>query len=73
VIDHLQVIVLICFIKLRWWYFHLCPWYMKFSMEGTEFHFQNMRTNTIHSQLILKFHEDSFWYKKQDNDIRGEV
>ena len=61
--DYIEVIVLICVLKLRWWYFHLCPWYYKFSMEGTEFHFQNMRTNTIHSKIIIEFNEDSPFYK----------
>ena len=39
----------ITFLKLRWTYFHIHPHYIKFSMEGTEFHFHNVKDNTIYS------------------------
>jgi hypothetical protein len=58
-INDFIVIILLCFLKLRWWYFHICPWYVKFSIEGTEYYFQNLKTNTIHSQITPIFHEDS--------------
>jgi len=63
--DYLEVILLIVALKIRWAYFHVCPWYIKFYMDSTESecHFQNMKTNTIHSQLIIEFHEDSPFYK----------
>lgn len=63
--SHIEVILLIIAIKIRWAYFHVCPWYFKFYMDSgkTEAHFQNMRKNTLHSQLIIEFNEDSPWYK----------
>jgi len=66
--DYIEVIILLCALKLRWWYFHLCPWYVKFSIEGTEFHFQNLRDNTIHSQVTIEFHEDSPFYKRNKEE-----
>jgi len=61
--DYLEVYLLRIVLKLRWWYFHLCPWYCKFSVEGNEYHFQNTRTGVIHSQIIINFNEDSPFYK----------
>tara|TARA_Y100001963_G_C6688228_1_gene403302 strand:- start:596 stop:799 length:204 start_codon:yes stop_codon:yes gene_type:complete len=63
--DFIEVIILICYIKLRWWYFHLHPWYCKFSIEGDEYYFQNTKTGVIHSQIMIKFNEDSLFYKEQ--------
>jgi len=60
--DYIEVIVLICVLKLRWWYFHLCPWYYKCD-GGYRVYFQNMRKNTIHTKIIIKFNEDSPFYK----------
>ena len=59
--DHIQVVVMLILLKLRWVYFHICPWYRKFSIAGTELHFQNMRTNTIHSRVVVEFVADSPW------------
>jgi len=66
--DYVEVIILICFLKLRWFYFHVCPWYYKFYMDATrtEAHFQNMRSNTLHSQIIIEFNEDSPFYKRKE-------
>jgi len=59
--DHAEIVVLLCFLKLRWAYFHLVPWYCKFTMDGKETHFQNMRTNTIHSRVSVEFKDGSPW------------
>jgi hypothetical protein len=59
--DHIEIIILIIFIKLRWIYFHIHPSYYKFKMSETECHFQNLKTNTIHSQIKIQFKENSWW------------
>ena len=49
------------FVKLRWLYFHISPRYVKFGMGGgsNEYHFQNMKKNTIHSNFV--WIEDPDW------------
>ena len=49
-------LLLICYIKLRWAVLHVHPHYMKFSMstDSNECHFQNIKTGSIHSQLVLQ-------------------
>lgn len=46
-------IIMLC-VKLRWAYFHLNPYYLKFYMdEGrTEAHFQHIKTGVLHSNLV---------------------
>jgi len=63
--DYIEVTLLIAFLKLRWWYFHLMPRYVKFYMDDTykECHFQNVKTGAVHSQIIIEFNEDSPFYK----------
>lgn len=67
--DYIEVIMLICFLKLRWAYFHVHPSYYKFSIEGTEFHFQNVKTGTLHSQITIEFNEDSPFYKGDNKEL----
>ena len=61
--DFIEVVLLLILIKVRWVYFHMCPWYRKFSVNGTDKHFQNIKTNAIHRQIIIEFQEDSWLYK----------
>jgi hypothetical protein len=41
-------------VKMRWWYFHINPSYIKFYMdsESKEAHFQNIKTGQIHSNFV---------------------
>ena len=57
-IDYIKVIILLCLLKIRWQYFNLCPWYIKFTI-GNQIYFQNMLSNTIHYQIIPIFNDDS--------------
>lgn len=69
--DYIEVYLLISALKIRWWYFHLMPRYVKFYMsnESEECHFQNVKTGTIHSQVIIEFKEDSPFYKANKKTI----
>lgn len=44
--------IIMFFVKLRWAYFHVSPSYIKFTMSGSEYHFQNVKTGEIHSNYI---------------------
>ena len=48
--------LLVCYINLRWAVLHVHPHYIKFSMsnDSDECHFQNVKTGSIHSQLVFK-------------------
>ena len=41
-------------VKLRWFYFHVNPNYIKFYMnsESDEAHFQHRKTGQLHSNLV---------------------
>ena len=47
--------VLWCITRLRWFWFHLHPDYIKFYMDANEAHFQNIRTGNIHSDCKVNF------------------
>ena len=62
-VDYIEIFILMLFLKLRWAYFHICPWYVKFEIGAGEFHFQNMKKNSIHSKIAIEFTKDSAFYK----------
>jgi hypothetical protein len=50
-----NIFLLKAFIKIRWWYFHISPNYIKFYMssESDEAHFQHRKTGQIHSNYCI--------------------
>jgi len=55
----MQILLIKIYIKVRWWYFHISPMYIKFYMssESDEAHFQHRKTGQLHSNLILTINE----------------
>jgi hypothetical protein len=44
----MKKLLVMTLVNLRWVYFHINPNYIKFSIEGTEFHFQHKKTGHIY-------------------------
>ena len=51
----MRIFLLNVYVKIRWWYFHINPNYIKFYMssESDEAHFQHRKTGLLHSNYVV--------------------
>lgn len=51
----MRIFMLKVIFKVRWWYFHVNPNYIKFGMGcgSNEYHFQNLKTGGLHSNYVV--------------------